>query len=94
MSPTVHDLRNEIRLTVGRFEREVSAQFTKEELAAVANEVGYAVDDGTRPSKAEMRAGIRRRVGLTESDGAASDGAFTKGDLRAIADALGAEIER
>jgi hypothetical protein len=41
-----------------------------------------------------MRAGIRRRVGLTESDGAASDGAFTKGDLRAIADALGAEIER
>lgn len=91
MSPTVHDLRNEIRLAVGRFEREVSAQFTKEELAAIANEVGTPVDAGARPSKAEMRAGVRRQVGMSESEGTASDGAFTKAELEAIADALGVE---
>ena len=51
MSPTVHDLRNQIRAEVGRFEREVDAQFTKEELAAIAKEVGYAADSGPPLSK-------------------------------------------
>ncbi len=90
MSPTVHDLRNDIRVATGRFEREVSAQFTKEELAAIAEHVGEGHEGGQRPSKARMRAAIRRGVGL--DDGAeADDGTFTKVDLQMIADALGVE---
>lgn len=85
MSQTVHELRNEIRASVGRFERELSAQFTKEELLAIAAALGHEVE-GERPSKGEMQTEIRRRVGL-EADA----GSFTKGDLRAIADALAAE---
>ena len=77
MSPTVHDLRNQIRAEVGRFEREVDAQFTKEELAAIANEVGYDVDGGPSPSKSQMRAGIRWRVELSETEAAASDDGVT-----------------
>lgn len=92
--PTVHDLRNEIRLATGRFEREVNAQFTKEELAAVAREVGYPIDAGSRPSKDRMRAGIRRAVGLRDDDDPeAGGGSFAKADLRAIADAVGASEE-
>jgi hypothetical protein len=86
MSPTVHELRNEIRASVGRFEREVSAQFTKEELAAVAEAVGCDLGGG-RPSKSTMRADIRRQTGLDEGEDA--DGsAFTKAELERIADAL------
>lgn len=92
MSPTVHELRNRIRTSTGRFEREVDAQFTKEELAAIADAVGHDVGDG-RPSKGTMRAAIRRRTGAgTGADGDASEdasgGAFTKAELEAIADAL------
>jgi hypothetical protein len=83
MSQTVHELRNEIRASVGRFEREVSAGFTKEELAAIAAALG---DKSGRGPKGEMQAEIRRRVGL---DG--ETGSFKKADLRAIADALGEE---
>ena len=82
MSQTVHELRNEIRANVGRFERELSAQFTKEELAAIAAALGHEVD-GERPSKGAMQAEIRRRAGLP-----GEEGSFTKPDLRAIADAL------
>lgn len=85
MSPTVHELRNEIRSSVGRFEREVDAQFTKEELAAVADAVGADVGEG-RPSKGAMRAAIRERTGLAAGD--ADGGAFTKSDLEAIAESL------
>jgi hypothetical protein len=88
MSPTVHELRNGIRAEVGRFEREVDASFTKEELAAIANEVGYEVDGGSLPSKPQMRAGIRWRVELSETEAAASDGPFTKDELEAIASHL------
>ncbi|MEF8973783.1 MAG: hypothetical protein V5A15_02740 [Haloarcula sp.] len=91
MSPTVHELRNEIRAEVGRFEREVAASFTKEELAAIANEVGYEVDGGSLPSKSQMRAGIRWRVELSETEAAASDGPFTKDELEAIASHLDIE---
>lgn len=90
MSPTVHDLRNDIRVATGRFEREVSAQFTKEELAAIADDVGEGHGGGQRPSKARMRAAIRRGVGLDAGEEAA-DGTFTKVDLQVIADALGVE---
>lgn len=86
MSPTVHELRNEIRASVGRFEREVDAQFTKEELAAVAEAVGHEVHD-RRPSKQAMRAGIRRETGLAEGEDA-SGAAFRKAELDAIARAL------
>jgi len=91
MSPTVHELRNRIRARVGRFEREVDARFTKEELAAIANEVGYDADTGPSPSKSRMRAGIRWRVELSETEAAASDGPFTKDELGAIADFLDVE---
>ena len=35
MSPTVHEVRNTIRVATGRFEREFDASFTKEELQAI-----------------------------------------------------------
>jgi ATP-dependent Clp protease ATP-binding subunit ClpA len=84
MSQTVHERRNEIRASVGRFEREVTAQFTKEELAAIAEALGDEPSGG-RPSKGTMQAEIRRRVGLAEETGS-----FTKADLEAIAEALDA----
>lgn len=93
MSPTVPDLRNGIRTAVGRFEREVDAPFTKEELAAIASETGYTAEGGVPPSKSRMRAGIRWRVGVSESEAAAGDGPFTKDELQAIADHLDARIE-
>lgn len=84
MSPTVHERRNEIRAAVGRFERETNAQFTKEELAAVAAAVGHDAGD-ERPSKGAMRRAIRRQVGLESGDGS-----FRKSELATIADALDA----
>lgn len=42
--------RIQIELELGRVEREVSVSFTKEELVAIANEVGYTVEEGSRPS--------------------------------------------
>jgi hypothetical protein len=85
MSQTVHELRNEIRASVGRFEREVNAGFTKEELAAIAEALGDDLSDG-RPSKSTMQAEIRRRSGRP-----AEPGSFTKAALEAIADTLDAE---
>lgn len=89
MSPTVHELQNQIRRNVGRFEREVDAQFTKEELAAIADAVGDDLED-RRPSKEEMRAEIRQQVGIA-TDEDASGRAFAKADLEAIAAALDGE---
>ncbi len=86
MSPTVHELRNLIRDRVGRFRREVDAQFTKEELAAIAEAVDVDLGDG-RPSKGSMRAGIRSAAGIADPDDASGD-PFTKGDLEAIVDSL------
>ena len=88
MSPTVHELRNEIRASVGRFERETAAQFTKEELARLANEVGYAVDPGMPPSKSQMRAGIRWKAGLSETEDDADTSSFVKAELQELAAAL------
>lgn len=84
MSPTVNEIRNQIRRSVGRFERELNAQFTKEELAAIANAVGQN-SETPRPSKQTMRENIRQRTGLDES---VDSGSFTKSELERIADAL------
>jgi hypothetical protein len=89
MTPTVHALRNEIRVAVDRFEREVSSAFTKEALAAIAEAVGYEVDTDNLPSKAQMRAGILSAIGeLDTDDPAQAEGALRKAHLEAIAEAL------
>jgi hypothetical protein len=93
MATTVDELRNEIRQSVGRFERPVSTAFTKETLAAVCDAVDYGIDEtGRLPPKAEMRAGILWRVGrLDEPDPAEAEQSFRKDELLAIADALSEE---
>jgi hypothetical protein len=90
MAKTVDDLRNEIRVRVGRYEREVSSAFTKEALAAICEAVEYDIDDSGRlPPKAEMRAGILWSIGyLDEDDPAQAENAFRKAELEAINDAL------
>lgn len=89
MSPTVDDLRNEIRTAVGRYERVESTAFTKEALAAVCGELGHDVDGGRLPPKSGMRAAIRERVGGLEAGD--DDRAFRKSELEAVAAALGAD---
>lgn len=85
MAKTVDDLRNEIRAGVGRFEREASAAFTKEELAAVCEAVGAR----SRPGKAAMRAAIREQVAsLADPDGENETQPFRKADLETIAAAV------
>ena len=85
MSPTVHELRNDIREATGRFEREFEASFTKEELQAICETLGVDIEDAERPSTTRMRRRIRARVGIAESPEAADDSAFRKADLQAIA---------
>lgn len=89
MSPTVHDLRNDIRLAVGRFEREIAADFTKEDLAAICDAVGYDIDQDNFPSKPTMRGGILWRIGEREAD-QPREGSFRKAELQAIAESLDA----
>ncbi|WP_323677496.1 hypothetical protein [Halorubellus sp. PRR65] len=92
MSPTVDDLRNEIRAATGRHERLVSTGFTKEALAAICTELGNDVGDGQLPTKELMRAEIRARVGLADDADPETEGsAFRKADLEAIAEALDGE---
>ena len=92
MTRTVHELRNAIRLAVGRFERESATGFTKESLAAIGEAVGAAVDDAGRlPPKAELRAGIRERVDGLDADPESAGRSFRKAELETIADAVGAE---
>jgi len=93
MSPTVHELRNAIRAAAGRFEREIDASFTKEELRAIREALGADVDEAGRPSTSQMRRLIRAHVGIAESPEAADDSAFRKPDLQAIADGVGASYE-
>jgi len=84
VSPTVHALRNEIRVAVGRYEREVSSGFTKEALAAICAALDRPVGERL-PPKGEMRATIREAVGVEREDPEAS---FRKAELEAIAAAL------
>lgn len=93
MSPTVHALRNGIRAATDRFEREVKASFTKEELQAICEALEVAVDESERPSATRMRRLIRTQVGVAESPEAADDSTFRKDDLQAIANALGVSLE-
>ena len=93
MSPTVHEIRNAIRATTGRFEREVDASFTKEELQAICEALGIDVDEAERPSTPRMRRLIRAQVGIAESLETADDSTFRKADLQAIADAVGVSFE-
>jgi hypothetical protein len=90
--PTVDELRNEIRVAVGRYERIESTAFTKESLAAICAAVGYEIDQNRFPPKPEMRAGILYTIGeLDENDPAQTERAFKKAQLAAIADAVRAE---
>lgn len=93
MSPTVHQLRNAIRETTDRFEREVDASFTKEELQAICETLGITLDESERPSTPRMRRLIRAQVGIAESPDTADDSTFLKADLQAIADEIGASFE-
>ncbi|WP_049981565.1 hypothetical protein [Halolamina rubra] len=89
MAKTVDELRNEIRVATGRFEREISAAFTKEDLAALCDAVGYEIGGDSLPPKPEMRAGILEMIG--DPVNGATDGidrSFRKGELEAIAAAL------
>ena len=85
MSPSVDALRNEIRVSVGRYEREASTAFTKEALAAICEAVGHDVGEGRLPPKPEMRAAIRRTVDALDDDPDRADRPFRKGELAAIA---------
>ncbi|WP_435349288.1 hypothetical protein [Haloarchaeobius sp. HRN-SO-5] len=81
--------RGSIRVDTGRFERELSATFTKEDLAAICEAVDYEIDTSSLPPKPQMRAGILEMIGDRgddETDGI--DRAFRKGELQAIAAAL------
>ena len=93
MSPTVQEIRNAIRVATDRFEREVDASFTKEELQAISAALGVDVDEGERPSTPRMRRRIRAETGVAESLEAADDSTFRKADLEAIAEAVGASFE-
>ncbi|MFB6106372.1 MAG: hypothetical protein ABEJ70_05300 [Halobacteriaceae archaeon] len=93
MSPTVHEIRNAIRVATGRFEREVEASFTKEELRAICACLGVDVDGADRPSTARMCREIRAQVGGAASPERADDATFRKGDLQAIADRIEASSE-
>ncbi|WP_058365683.1 hypothetical protein [Haloparvum sedimenti] len=93
MSPTVQELQNGIRAATGRFEREVKASFTKEELQAICEALGVDVDEAGRPSTSQMRRLIRTHVGIAESLEAADDSTFRKPDIQAIADEVGASFE-
>lgn len=91
MAVTTHDVRNGIRGGVGRFKREVTAPFTKEELAALCT--ALEIRDETTPaeSKAAMRRRIRVAVGLVAHGEDADDGEFSKPELETIAEAIGVE---
>ncbi|WP_207592607.1 hypothetical protein [Halomontanus rarus] len=89
MSPTVDDLRNDIRQAVGRYERVESTAFTKEALAAICEAVAYDIGANDLPSKPQMRAGILWKTGvLDDDDPDSADRPFRKAELESIATAL------
>lgn len=93
MSQTVHEIRNAIRVATGRFEREVEASFTKEELQAICEVLEVELGENGRPSTSRMRQEIKVRIGTAESLEAAGDSTLRKADLQAVADAVGAASE-
>jgi len=93
VSPTVHEVRNAIRVATGRFEREVQASFTKEELQAICGALEVDVDGERRLSTTRMRRLIRARVAIAESPEGADDSTFRKAELQAIAAMVKASSE-
>lgn len=92
MAQTVDDLRNEIRVGVGRYERSVSSSFTKEALAAICSAVEYEIDQSNFPPKPEMRAGILYSIGELDTEPPEEpQGPFRKDELEAIAAAISAD---
>jgi len=90
MAKTVDELRNEIRVEVGRHERLVSSGFTKEALAAICESLDADVETATIPGKEVMRQGISDVVDGVDETRDQSTG-FRKGELEAIAAALDGE---
>ncbi|WP_226007447.1 hypothetical protein [Natrinema salinisoli] len=89
MAQTVDDLRNEIRLAVGRYERQESTAFTKEALAAICDAVDYEIDTNRLPPKSQMRAGILWKIGVLDEDNPdKAEALFRKNELKSIADSL------
>ena len=85
MTQTVDELRNEIRRATGRFEREISATFTKEDLAAICEALDYDVNTESLPPTSQMRAEILERSGERDEDETGGiDRAFRKDELVAI----------
>jgi len=87
MSKTVHELRNEIRVGVGRYEREVSSGFTKEALAAICESLNADVETAVIPGKDVMRQAITDEVAGVDGIRDQTSG-FRKGELEAIATEL------
>lgn len=90
MTDTVAELRNEIRVAVGRYERDVSSGFTKEALAAICETLDADVETTVLPKKGVMRAAIAAAVDGVD-DGRDPSSGFRKSELAAIAAALPAE---
>ena len=88
MTPTVSELRDQIRVATGRYERLESTAFTKEALAAICDSLDTDVDTDDRPSKDRMRAAIRSAIGLTDDGTADGSRPFRKSELEAIASAV------
>ena len=88
MTPTVDDLRNEIRTAVDRYERVESTAFTKEALAAVCEAFDVEIEQGRLPPKSEMRAAIADRIGDLEPPENGFDRPFRKAELATIRDEL------
>ncbi|MFC6723375.1 hypothetical protein ACFQE1_02985 [Halobium palmae] len=88
---TKHDIRNGIRGGVGRFKREVTASFTKEELGALCAELGISDTADPIDSKTTMRQQIRVAAGVADEQESASGGDFSKRELEEIAAAIGVE---
>lgn len=89
MGVTKHDIRNGIRGGLGRFKREVTAPFTKEELGALCAELDITASETPVESTETMRQQIRATVGIAETVAAAETGNFSKGELETIAAAIG-----
>ncbi|MWV41728.1 hypothetical protein [Natrialba sp. INN-245] len=88
MTRTVDELRNEIRLAVGRYERIESTAFTKESLAAICEAVDDEIETNPLPPKSQMRAGIRSTVGELNDDPDDADRPFRKAELEVIESVL------
>lgn len=92
MTKTVDELRNEIRVAVGRHERLVSSGFTKEALAAICESVNADVKTANIPGKDVMRQAISEVVDGVDETRDQSSG-FRKAELEAIVAELDGESE-